>query len=231
MQEVTGSSPVSPTIHTRRHPSRDAGRRTRWGRSEDGREEEEHIERELRVNERIRISPIRVVDEDGEMLGVMDTERARALARERGLDLVEVAANTRPPVCRIMDFGKYKYEQSKKDRKARSKQHQQQLKEVKLRPKIEKHDLEVKVRHAHRFLSERHKVKLTMNFRGREVTHSEIGREILFRVAAELDDVATVESPPRMEGRFMIMLLSPKASVGKKPRSGKDEALSAEAVE
>jgi translation initiation factor IF-3 len=192
---------------------------------------EEHIEKELRVNERIRISPIRVVDENGEMLGVMDTERARTLARERGLDLVEVAATTRPPVCRIMDFGKYKYEQSKKDRKARSKQHQQQLKEVKLRPKIEKHDLEVKVRAARRFLTERHKVKLTMNFRGREVTHSEIGREILIRVALELDDVALVESPPRMEGRFMLMLLSPKGSVAKKTKGGKDEALSPESVE
>jgi translation initiation factor IF-3 len=115
-----------------------------------------------------------VVDADGEMLGVMDTERARALAREKGLDLVEVAANTRPPVCRIMDFGKYKYEQSKKERKARSRQHQQQLKEVKLRPKIERHDLEVKIRAARRFLTERHKVKVTMNFRGREVTHAEI---------------------------------------------------------
>jgi translation initiation factor IF-3 len=168
------------------------------------------------------------------MLGVMDTDKARAIARERGLDLVEVAANTRPPVCRIMDFGKYKYEQSKKDRKARSKQHQQQLKEVKLRPKIERHDLEVKMRAARRFLTERHKVKLTMNFRGREVTHSEIGRDILIRVAAELDDVSMVESPPRMEGRFMLMLLSPKGGGGpaaKKTKDEKDEAISADSAE
>jgi translation initiation factor IF-3 len=170
-----------------------------------------------------------VVDEDGTMLGVMETERARALARERGLDLVEVAATSRPPVCRIMDFGKFKYEQNKKERKARSKQHQQQLKEVKLRPKIERHDYEVKMRSARRFLTDRHKVKVTMNFRGREVTHSEIGREILDRLAKELEDVAMVESPPRMEGRFMLMLLSPKASVGKKPRGLKEDADSAAA--
>jgi translation initiation factor IF-3 len=164
------------------------------------------------------------------MLGVMDTERARALAREKGLDLVEVAANTRPPVCRIMDFGKYKYEQSKKERKARSRQHQQQLKEVKLRPKIERHDLEVKIRAARRFLTERHKVKVTMNFRGREVTHAEIGRGILDRLAAELDDVGMIESPPKMEGRFMLMLLSPKGSAAKKSK-GQDEAVSAEAAD
>ncbi len=214
MQEVTGSSPVSPTIvcPLRRMVAEPNLRRRR-----------EPIDKELRVNERIRISPIRVVDEDGTMLGVMETDRARALAREKGLDLVEVAATSRPPVCRIMDFGKYKYEQNKKERKARSKQHQQQLKEVKLRPKIERHDYEVKMRSARRFLTERHKVKVTMNFRGREVTHSEIGRGILDRLAKELEDVAMVESPPRMEGRFMLMLLSPKASVGKKPRGAKEE--------
>ena len=208
MQEVTGSSPVSPTILVQEGPAE-----TRRVRSPPGREEP--IEKELRVNERIRISPVRVVDEDGEMLGVMETDRARTLAREKGMDLVEVAATSRPPVCRIMDFGKYKYEQNKKDRKAKSRQHQQQLKEVKLRPKIEKHDFEVKMRNARRFLAERHKVKVTMNFRGREVTHSEIGREVLRRLAAELDDIAMIESPPRMEGRFMLMLLAPKAAAAK----------------
>ena len=213
MQEVTGSSPVSPTILLEGR----AG--TRAVRTLPGREEP--IEKELRVNERIRISPIRVVDEDGEMLGVMETDRARALAREKGLDLVEVAATSRPPVCRIMDFGKYKYEQNKKDRKAKSRQHQQQLKEVKLRPKIEKHDFDVKMRNARRFLTERHKVKVTMNFRGREVTHSEIGREVLRKLAAELDDIAVIESHPRMEGRFMLMLLAPKASVPKASTPGK----------
>jgi translation initiation factor IF-3 len=175
------------------------------------------------VNERIRISPIRVVDEDGEMLGVMTADEGRAVAREHGLDLVEVAPNSRPPVCRVMDYGKFKYEQSKKGRKARSKQHSQQIKEVKFRPKIEKHDLEVKVRRAHKFLSENNKVKVTMNFRGREVTHAEIGRAILMRVAEELDEVGTVETPPRMEGRHMLMLLAPKAGAAKKAAEKKTE--------
>ena len=180
----------------------------------------------MRVNDKIRISPIRVVDENGEMLGVMTADEGRAVARERGLDLVEVAATSRPPVCRIMDFGKFKYEQNKKDRKARSKQHGHQLKEVKFRPKIEKHDLEVKIRNARRFLAEHHKVKVTMNFRGREVTHAEIGRAILDRVAQELDDISQVESPPRIEGRHMIMLLSPRSA----QTPGKKNAPSSEAA-
>jgi translation initiation factor IF-3 len=170
-----------------------------------------------------------VVDEDGEMLGVLDTDEARAIARERGLDLVEVAAASRPPVCRIMDFGKFKYEQNKKDRKARSRSHQQQLKEVKFRPKIEKHDLEVKVRNARKFLEQHNKVKVTMNFRGREVTHAGIGRDILMRVAEQLADVANVETPPRMEGRHMLMLLAPKPGAGKarpKPQPDADKSAS-----
>ncbi|MEZ5065135.1 MAG: translation initiation factor IF-3 [bacterium] len=186
----------------------------------------------MRVNEKIRISPIRVVDEAGEMLGIMDTDKARQLAREQGLDLVEVAPGSRPPVCRIMDFGKFKYEQNKKDRKARSRQHSQTLKEVKFRPKIEKHDLEVKVRAARKFIEEHHKVKVTMNFRGREVTHAEIGRDILDKVAGLLDDVATVESAPRMEGRHMIMLLSPRPGVGKKKKDeSRPEETAAESAE
>lgn len=159
------------------------------------------------------------------MLGIMETDEARRLARERGLDLVEVAANSRPPVCRIMDYGKFKYEQNKKDRKARSKQQGQALKEVKFRPKIEKHDLEVKVKRARKFLGESHKVKVTMNFRGREVTHAQLGRQILEKVAAELDDIGQVESHPRMEGRHMIMLLAPRpgAAKAKKPEEAEAE--------
>ena len=158
------------------------------------------------------------------MLGIMTADEGRALARERGLDLVEVAASSRPPVCRIMDFGKFKYEQSKKDRKARSKQHQQQLKEVKLRPKIERHDLDVKIRAARKFLSEHHKVKVTMNFRGREVTHADIGERILHEVAETLADVASVETAPRMEGRHMLMLLTPRPSSSKKTTETAEEA-------
>jgi translation initiation factor IF-3 len=186
------------------------------------------IDKELRVNERIRISPIRVVDESGEMLGVMSADEGRAIARERGLDLVEVAPNSRPPVCRVMDFGKFKYEQNKKDRKAKSRQHQQQLKEVKFRPKIEKHDFEVKVRNARKFLAENHKVKVTMNFRGREVTHAELGRVILQKVAEQLDDIAQVETLPRMEGRHMLMLMAPRPGAVKKKKEDSPEEATAE---
>ncbi len=174
------------------------------------------IEKELRVNERIRISPIRVVDEAGEVLGIMSADEGRSLARERGLDLVEVAANSRPPVCRIMDYGKFKYEQNKKDRKAKARQHQQQLKELKFRPKIEKHDFDFKLKNARKFLLEHNKLKVTMVFRGREITHAEIGEGLLKKVAQELADVGAVESGPRLEGKSMFMLLTPTTPVPKK---------------
>ncbi len=182
------------------------------------------IEKELRVNERIRISPIRVVGEDGEVLGIMSADEGRSLARERGLDLVEVAANSRPPVCRIMDYGKFKYEQSKKDRRAKARQHQQQLKELKFRPKIEKHDLEFKLRNARKFLLENNKLKVTMVFRGREITHAEIGEGLLKKVAQELADVGAVESGPRLEGKSMFMLLTPtNPAPRKKEKEAKTE--------
>ncbi len=184
--------------------------------------------RDVRVNERIRISPIRVVDESGEMLGIMSAEEGRALARERGLDLVEVSVTSRPPVCRIMDYGRYKYEQSKKERKARSRQHQQQLKEVKFRPKIEKHDLEFKLRNARRFLLENHKVKITMNFRGREVTHADLGENILRRIAEELQEVGLVEIGPRLEGRNMTMLMTPLSGAARKKAKEAQESASSE---
>ncbi len=165
---------------------------------------------ELRVNERIRISPIRLIDDEGNQLGIMPTEEARALADERSLDLVEVAPQARPPVCRLMDYGKFKYEQARKMREARKKQHNITVKEVKLRPKIEEHDLEFKLRHARRFLEEGDKVKFTLMFRGREVTHPELGVRVLERVREELDDIAGVESRIAHEGRTMTMLLAPQ---------------------
>ena len=165
---------------------------------------------ELRVNERIRISPIRLIDDEGNQLGIMPTEEARALADERSLDLVEVAPQARPPVCRLMDYGKFKYEQARKMREARKKQHNITVKEVKLRPKIEEHDLEFKLRHARRFLEEGDKVKFTLMFRGREVTHPELGVRVLERVQDELDDIAGVESRIAHEGRTMTMLLAPQ---------------------
>ena len=137
-------------------------------------------------------------------------EEALETAEEKGLDLVEVAPNSRPPVVRIMDYGKYRYEEARKARQAKKKQHQVHLKEVKFRPGIEEHDIEFKLRHARRFLEEGNKVKATMMFRGRQVTHPQLGRDVLMRVAGELDDVSKVESQPVLEGRNMVMVLAPK---------------------
>ncbi len=164
---------------------------------------------ELRINDRIRISPVRLVDEDGEQLGIVPTDEARSLATDRGLDLVEVAPNARPPVCKLMDYGKYKYEQQRKAREAKKKQHNVTVKEVKLRPKIEKHDLDFKLRHARRFLEDGDKVKVTLMFRGREITHPELGVRVLEKVRSELEDVAGVEVDIAHEGRTMTMMLAP----------------------
>ncbi|UCF21608.1 MAG: translation initiation factor IF-3 [Gemmatimonadota bacterium] len=165
---------------------------------------------EPRVNDQIRISPVRLVDVDGEQVGIVSIDEARAAAAERGLDLVEVAPTARPPVVRVMDYGKYKYEQARKARESRKKQHQVKVKEIKLRPKIEEHDFNFKAGHARRFLGEGNKVKLTMRFRGREMTHSELGAEVLEEFAASLADVGQVEEKARLEGRNMTMVLAPR---------------------
>lgn len=165
---------------------------------------------ELRVNERIRISPVRLIDENGDQLGIVATDEARSLASDRGLDLVEVAPNARPPVCRFMDYGKYKYEQARKAREAKKKQHVIQVKEVKLRPKIEEHDIQFKMRHARRFLEEGHKVKFTLMFRGREITHPELGVRLLEQVKDELEELGEIESDISHEGRTLTMLMGPK---------------------
>ena len=151
-----------------------------------------------------------MIADDGEQLGIMPVEQAIETAESKGLDLVEVAPNSRPPVVRIMDYGKFKYEAARKARQAKKKQHNVHLKEVKFRPGIEEHDLEFKLRHARRFLEEGDKVKATMMFRGRQVTHPELGREVLSRVAEALEDVGKVESSPVLEGRNMVMVLAPK---------------------
>lgn len=166
---------------------------------------------ETRVNERIRVPMVRVIDESGAQVGVMAVSDAIKMARERGLDLVEVAPQARPPVCRILDFGRYKYEQSKRERRSRQRAHQTQVKEVKMSPKIGQHDLEVKVRHARDFLDERDKVKFTVRFRGREITHLEIGEELLRKIAIDLEDVAVIESPMRRERNLLSMVVAPKA--------------------
>jgi translation initiation factor IF-3 len=151
-----------------------------------------------------------VIDEDGSQLGVLAARDALTLAQEKGLDLVEVSPTARPPVCRIMDYGKFKYEQSKRERKARKKQHVMHLKEVKLRPKIDDHDYDFKVVHARQFLTERDKVKVTVTFRGREMAHQDLGHKMLQRVIADLADIASPESIPKSEGRTLVMIMLPK---------------------
>jgi translation initiation factor IF-3 len=172
-------------------------------------DEEVLIADELRVNDRIRAREVRVVAPDGSQIGVKAIEEAKWLAENLGLDLVEVAPEARPPVVRLMDYGKFKYEQSVKAREARKRQTRTVIKEVKLRPKIDTHDFEVKRLRAERFLEEGDKVKVTMMFRGREVTHPDIGRDLLKRFSAELDGFGTVEQMPKLEGRNMTMVLAP----------------------
>jgi translation initiation factor IF-3 len=162
------------------------------------------------VNRQIRISPIRVIGADGSQLGIMDVESALGIAQEAGLDLVEVAPMARPPVARIMDYGKFKFEQAKMARQAKKKQHVILLKEVKFRPGIDEHDFDTKTRHARRFLEEGNKVKVTLMFRGRQIAHPELGKQVVDRVAQLLADIAKIESDARLEGKAMTMILTPK---------------------
>jgi translation initiation factor IF-3 len=160
----------------------------------------------------IRVREVRVVGQDGTQLGIMPTQEAQRLAEEEGLDLVEVAPTERPPVCRIMDYGKYKYQKSKRLQQAKKKQKIILVKEIKLRPKTEEHDYQFKTQHVRRFLQDGHKAKVTVVFRGREMAHTELGRRILDRVIDDLGDVATVEQTPKQEGRNMTMVLGPRSS-------------------
>lgn len=171
---------------------------------------QDSTKRPPRVNRQIRISPVRVIAADGSQLGIMEVDVALAQATEQGLDLVEVAAAARPPVVRIMDYGKFKFEQAKQARLAKKKQHVIHLKEVKYRPGIDDHDFETKTRHARRFLEEGNKVKVTLMFRGRQIAHPELGKQVVDRVAVELADLAKIESPSMMEGKSMTMILAPK---------------------
>ena len=162
-----------------------------------------------------------MIDENGEQVGIVPTFEALQMARDRGLDLVEVAPNAVPPVCRLMDYGKFRYEQSRKERESRRNQHVVELKEVRIRPKIDDHDLETKGRQAAKFLDAGDKVKLTVLFRGREMAHPDIGKALLDQLADQLRPHGTVEQPPRMEGRTMIMFMAPlkaKASPAEKDR-------------
>jgi translation initiation factor IF-3 len=179
--------------------------------------------REVRINERIRVPQVRVIGGDGEQVGVMPTNEALALARGQGLDLVEVSPDAKPPVCRIMDFGKYKYEQSKRARKAKKKQHVVHVKEVKLRLKIDDHDYQFKINNAKKFLDNRDKVKFTVILRGRELDRIQSGRDLLARVAEDIAEHGQVELAPKKEGRTIVMVLVPKPAMkGGRPQ-GKEE--------
>lgn len=168
------------------------------------------ITKDFRVNEEIRVREVRVIDSVGVQLGIMPVREAQRLAEEKHLDLVEVSPAAKPPVCRIMDIGKYKYEQSKREKEARKKQKIVTVKEVKLRPSIEEHDFNVKAKNAARFLKDGDKVKATIIFRGREIVHTQLGQKLLVRLAEYLNDYATVERQPKLEGKNMIMILAPK---------------------
>ena len=162
------------------------------------------------INERIRFPEIRVIDTDRSQLGILSPEEALRIAEEQGLDLVLVSETADPPVCRIMDYGKYKFEQDKKAKEARKKQHNADVKEVKMRYKIEEHDYNVRIKNAARFLKSGDKVKATITFRGREIQHSNLAEALLKRMAKDLEEVAEVQQYPKREGRNMMMLLSPK---------------------
>jgi len=167
-------------------------------------------DKRVRVNRQIRISPVRVITAEGEQLGVLPIEEALAAAQDRGLDLVEVAPTARPPVVKIMDYGKFKFEEAKAARAAKKKQHVIQLKEVKYRPGIDDHDFDFKTRHAREFLGDGNKVKVTLMFRGRQLAHIDLGRAVLDRVIAALADVGKVEMDAKLEGRNMTLVIAPK---------------------
>jgi translation initiation factor IF-3 len=164
----------------------------------------------LRINDDIRVPRVLLIDQNGEKQGVMPTSAALEAAEEAGLDLVEIVATADPPVCKILDYGKYRFQEQKKKNEARKRQKVQEIKEIKLRPNIDTHDYDVKARSMHRFFEEGDKVKVTLRFRGRELAHPELGMKLLQQVKADFEPVAKVEYEPRMEGRQMIMILAPR---------------------
>jgi translation initiation factor IF-3 len=191
------------------------------------------------VNERIRVREIRVIDDAGQQLGIMAPSQALAIARQKGLDLVEISPTAVPPVCRIMDFGKYQYQEQKRAREARKHQKVIDVKEIKFRPKVDEHDYQFKKKHIERFIAEGDKVKATIFFRGREMAHPEIGRRILERLCRDLADVAIAETAPRQEGNQMHTILTkrpaasraptrPSTSSGRGPVEGRQAAVKTE---
>jgi translation initiation factor IF-3 len=168
-------------------------------------------DKDLRINEQIRVREVRLIRDEGEQQGIMPVVQAIAIAREQGLDLVEVAPQAVPPVVKIMDYGKYKFENEKKVRDSRKKQKQLKLKEIRMQPKIDDHDLDFKSKHIREFLGEGNKVKVTVRFRGRELAHTELGLDVLKDVLKRIEGEYAIDKAPAMEGRFMSMVLSPKS--------------------
>jgi translation initiation factor IF-3 len=169
------------------------------------------IAKEVGINWDIKAPEVRVIDSDGKQVGILSLKSAMKIAEEKGLDLVEVAPNSQPPVCRIMNYGKYKYQQSKRVQEARKHQTVILVKEVKVRPRTEDHDFQFKLRHVKRFLEEGNKVKISMLFRGREIAHPEFGKEMFNRFIEGVKDLMVIEQAPRLEGRNMVMILAPKS--------------------
>lgn len=167
-------------------------------------------ERDIQVNHEIKAREVRVIDSNGQQLGIMSLKEALRIAQERQLDLVKVASDAKPPVCKIMDYGKYKYEQSKREKEARKNQKIINIKEIRMNPTIEEHDFQVRVRNALRFLKDGDKVKVTIKFRGREITHTQLGEEVLKKMAENVKEVGFIEKSPQIEGRNMVMIISPK---------------------
>jgi len=168
-------------------------------------------EKELRINSEIRVREVRLIDNEGNQRGIIPILEAMDLAKEVGMDLVEVAPQANPPVCKILDYGKFKFEQEKRVKESRKKQKLIKIKEIRMQPKIEKHDLDFKSKHVREFLDEGNKVKVTVRFRGRELAHTELGKNVLEELLLRLDGDYILEKPPQMEGRFMSLILSPKA--------------------
>ncbi|XSG74323.1 translation initiation factor IF-3 [Herpetosiphon llansteffanensis] len=181
------------------------------------------IRDKLRINNRIRVREVRLIDENGEQVGIITTRDALDMAHDRDLDLVEVAPNASPPVCRLMDYGKYRYEQTKKEREARKNQKQVELKEIRMQPRTDTHDLQVKVNNARRFLEDGHKVKFSVRFRGREITHPEIGRDMLEQIAEDLRDHGVLEQKPTLEGRAYSLIMAPSPSKTQQPAKRSDK--------
>lgn len=168
------------------------------------------INKDFRMNERIRAREVRLIDENGNQLGVVPGRDAQNMARERGLDLIEVSPMANPPVCKIMDYGKYKYEQAKRDKEAAKRSKAAELKAIRMHPKTEEHDFQFKLRNTMTFLKQGDKVKVSVQFKGREITHPEFGRKLLDRIAVETAEMASVERNPSLEGKIMYMILAPK---------------------